>query len=157
MHQWNHHSILAKIKFYLKFRLKNLLNETMEEVDIKLSTLEPFPTRGFPTVKPALPADIYVPLSVIYIVLYGLVFIYVYFQLILIWYFRHKRFSYQTTLLFLSLLWSALRIVLFSFYFQNAVDANKLFFVFYFILYCLPVILQFITLCLLVLYYGQVD
>jgi hypothetical protein len=129
----------------------------MEEVDIKLSTLEPFPTRGFPTVKPALPADIYVPLSVIYIVLYGLVFIYVYFQLILIWYFRHKRFSYQTTLLFLSLLWSALRIVLFSFYFQNAVDANKLFFVFYFILYCLPVILQFITLCLLVLYYGQVD
>ena len=129
----------------------------MEEVDIKLSTLEPFSTRGFPTVKPALPADIYVPLSVIYIVLYGLVFIYVYFQLILIWYFRHKRFSYQTTLLFLSLLWSALRIVLFSFYFQNAVDANKLFFVFYFILYCLPVILQFITLCLLVLYYGQVD
>jgi integral membrane protein GPR137 len=129
----------------------------MEEVDIKLSTLEPFSTRGFPTVKPALPADIYVPLSVIYIVLYGLVFIYVYFQLILIWYFRHKRFSYQTTLLFLSLVWSALRIVLFSFYFQNAVDANKLFFVFYFILYCLPVILQFITLCLLVLYYGQVD
>jgi integral membrane protein GPR137 len=129
----------------------------MEEVDIKLSTLEPYSTRGFPTVKPALPADIYVPLSVIYIVLYGLVFIYVYFQLILIWYFRHKRFSYQTTLLFLSLVWSALRIVLFSFYFQNAVDANKLFFVFYFILYCLPVILQFITLCLLVLYYGQVD
>lgn len=128
----------------------------MEEVDIKLSTLEPFSSRGFPTVKPALPVNIYVPLTVIYIVLYGLVFVYVYFQLILIWYFRHKRFSYQTMLLFLSLLWSSLRIVLFSFYFQNAVDANTLFFLFYFILYCLPVILQFITLCLLVLYYGQV-
>ena len=124
---------------------------------IKLSTLEPFSTRGFPTVQPPIDTNIFVPLTVIYISLYGLVFVYVYFQLILIWYFKHKRFSYQTSFLFLSLIWSSLRIILFSFYFQNAKDANKLFFLFYFILYCLPVILQFITLCLLVLYYGQVS
>ena len=131
------------------------MNDSVDK--LKLSTFQPFPPLPFPTVKPALPANIYVPLTVIFMVLYGLVFIYVYFQLILIWYFKHKRFSYQTAFLFLSLLWSSLRISLFSFYFKNAVDANKLFFVFYFILYCLPVILQFGTLCLLVLYYGQVN
>ena len=129
----------------------------MENKIDHLSTLNPFPTwQPFPTIIPAPPANIYLPITIIYIILYSLVFIYVYFQLVLIWYFKHKRFSYQTSFLFISLLWASLRILLFSFYFQNAKDANMLFFVFYFLLYCLPVILQFITLCLLVLYYGQV-
>lgn len=110
-----------------------------------------------PTVKPALPANVYVPLTAVFIVLYGVIFVLVYLQLILILYYKHKRFSYQTAFLFLSLIWSSLRIVLFSFYFKNAEDANKLFFVFYFCLYCLPVVLQFSMLCLLVLYYGQVN
>ncbi len=118
--------------------------------------MEDFVTMAFPTAGPALPANVYVSLTVVFILLYGIVFVFVYFQLVLIWYFKHKRFSYQTAFLFLSLIWSSLRIVLFSFYFKNAVDANKLFFVFYFCLYCLPVVLQFCTLCLLVLYYGQV-
>ena len=118
--------------------------------------MEDFVTIPFPTAKPALPANVYVPLTVVFILLYGIVFVFVYFQLFLIWYFKHKRFSYQTAFLFLSLIWSSLRILLFSFYFKNAVDANKLFFAFYFCLYCLPVVLQFCTLCLLVLYYGQV-
>ena len=129
----------------------------MDQFFIKLPTIVAPTTRGFPTVKPALPIDPNLPLTVIYIILYSLVFVYVYFQLFLIWYLKHKRFSYQTSFLFISLLWASLRIVLFSFYFQNAKDANKLFFLFYFILYCLPVILQFTTLCLLVLYYGQVN
>jgi len=115
-----------------------------------------FPTIPFPTARPALPPNVYVSLTVFFIVLYGLIFLFVYFQLFLIWYYKHRRFSYQTVLLFLSLIWSSLRVLLFSFYFKNADDANRLEFVLYFCLYCLPVFLQFCTFCLLILYYGQV-
>lgn len=115
----------------------------------------PFPTA--PTAKPALPAKVYVPLTILLISFYAFIFIIVYVQLVLIWYYKYKRFSYQTSFLFLSLFWSALRIILFSFYFQNAEDANKLVFVLYFLFYCFPVILQYCTLCLLVCYYGQVE
>lgn len=109
-----------------------------------------------PTIAPALQAGVSVPLTVCFTILYGAIFVIVYIQLIAILYYRHKRFSYQTAFLFQSLIWSMLRITLFSFYFKNAEDANKLEFVLYFLLYCFPVILQFTTLCLLVLYYGQV-
>ncbi len=115
-----------------------------------------FITIPFPTAKPALPANVYIPLTLLFIILYGLIFICVYIQLVLILYYKHKRFSYQTAFLFLALFWSALRIVLYSFYFNAAEEANRLFFIFYFCLYCLPVVLQFSMLCLLVLYYGQV-
>ena len=118
--------------------------------------IQEFVTIPFPTAKPAQSASVYIPLTVLFIALYGIIFFLVYLQLVLILYHRHKRFSYQTAFLFLALIWSSLRIVLYSFYFKNAEDANKLFFVFYFCLYCMPVILQFSMLCLLVLYYGQV-
>ena len=114
-------------------------------------------TFPFPTESPALPADVYVPLTTILIIFYGFIFILSYIQLILIWYHKYKRFSYQTVLLFLVLIWSSLRIVLFSFYFKNAKEANMLIFIFYFFLYCLPVALQFCTFGVLVLYYGQVN
>ena len=110
----------------------------------------------FPTVKPATLPNAYLPLTIILIVLYSLIFVAVYRQLILVWYYRHKRYSYQTVLLFLILIWSGLRIFLFSFYINDAKTANTLAFVFYFCLSCLPVVLQFCQLCLLVLYYGQV-
>lgn len=109
------------------------------------------------TARPAIQSGAYLPLTIVLIILYSLIFFAVYFQLILILYYKHKRYSYQTALLFLCLIWSTLRIVLFSFYFNNAKDANQLIFIFYFCLYCLPVVLQFCILCLLVLYYGQVN
>ena len=118
--------------------------------------MDEFITFPFPTAAPALPANVYLPLTIGLLLLYSFIFIIVYIQLVLIWYYKHKRFSYQTTFLFMSLIWSGLRITLFSFYFENAQDANKLMFALYFSLYCLPVVLQFCTLCLLVLYYGQV-
>jgi hypothetical protein len=117
------------------------------------SLLVTFP---FPTESPALPAKVYVPLTTILIICYGILFMLAYIQLFLIWYHKHKRFSYQTSLLFLILFWSSLRITLFSFYFENAKDANRLIFIFYFCLYCLPVVLQFCAVSVLVLYYGQV-
>jgi hypothetical protein len=58
--------------------------------------------------------------------------------------------------LFLCLIWSMLRIILFSFYYQNADDANRLRFALYFLLYCFPFVLQFAILCLLVLFFGKV-
>ncbi|CAF0707529.1 unnamed protein product [Brachionus calyciflorus] len=118
--------------------------------------MDEFVTFPFPTAAPALPANVYLPLTIVLLLLYSFIFVIVYIQLFLIWYNKHKRFSYQTVFLFMSLIWSSLRISLFSFYFKNAEDANKLVFVLYFCLYCLPVVVQFCTLCLLVLYYGEV-
>jgi hypothetical protein len=110
-----------------------------------------------PTARPAIPSEAYLPLTIFLIVFYSLVFLVVYIQLILILCNKHKRFSYQTILLFLSLFWSALRITLFSFYINNAKTANRLEVLLYFLFYCMPVFLQFCTLCLLVSYYGSVS
>lgn len=115
----------------------------------------PFPPA--PTARPAQPAIVYIPLTIILISSYAFIFVIVYLQLVYIWYNKYKRFSFQTSFLFLSLLWSSLRITLFSFYFNNADDANKLVFTLYFLFYCFPVVLQYSTLCLLVCYYGQVS
>ncbi|RNA38000.1 integral membrane protein GPR137B-like [Brachionus plicatilis] len=118
--------------------------------------MDEFITFPFPTAAPSIPASVYLPLTIILIIFYSSIFIIAYYQLFLIWYYKHKRFSYQTAFLFSSLVWSSLRITLFSFYFENATDANKLTFSLYFAFYCLPVVIQFSILCLLVLYYGQV-
>ena len=124
----------------------------------------PFPTQDpalltvpFPTQSPALPTSVKVPLTTILLISYGVLFLLAYIQLFLIWYYKHKRVSYQTSLLFLILIWCSLRLTLFSFYFKNIKEANNLCFFFYFCLYCLPVVLQFGTFCVLVLYYGQVN
>ncbi|KAL6115480.1 gpr137c [Pungitius sinensis] len=95
-------------------------------------------------------------LTAVYTVLYSLLFAFVYLQLWLILHYGHKRFSYQSVFLFLCLLWAALRTTLFSFYFKNVVQANRLQPLAYWLLYCCPVCLQFFTLCLLNLYFTQV-
>ncbi|XP_077993653.1 G protein-coupled receptor 137Ba-like isoform X2 [Glandiceps talaboti] len=95
-------------------------------------------------------------LTAVYTALYGSLFLFIYVQLFLILYYKHKRFSYQTVFLFLCLVWAGLRTTLFSFYFQNCRLANNFGIVWYWLLYCCPAILQFITLCLLVLYFAQV-
>jgi integral membrane protein GPR137 len=118
--------------------------------------VDDFPTLPFPTARPAYNQGVFLSLTITFIVIYALIFAAVYLQLVLILYFRHKRFSYQTGFLYLCLIWSLLRIVLFSFYFNNAKYANTLPYVFYFLLFCFPSFLQFCTLCLLVLFFGQV-
>ncbi|KAK6181220.1 hypothetical protein SNE40_009123 [Patella caerulea] len=107
-------------------------------------------------VNKALSPSVELSLTIAYIVLYGLLFFMVYVQLWMIWYYRHKRFSYQTVFLFLCLVWSGLRLTLFSFYFNDCDRANNLPGVIYWFLYCFPVCLQFIILCLLVLFFAQV-
>ncbi|XP_061139298.1 integral membrane protein GPR137 [Syngnathus typhle] len=105
---------------------------------------------------PALAPSVQLGFTILYTVLYGSLFLAVYAELWLLYLYRHKRWSYQSVFLFLCLLWAALRTTLFSFYFQNALEANRLPAVFYWLLYCFPVCLQFFTLSLINLYFTQV-
>ncbi|XP_041468266.1 G protein-coupled receptor 137Ba-like [Lytechinus variegatus] len=118
------------------------------------STLAPLPT--MPPMQPIVSPHVERALAVTFIVLYGLLFLFIYIQLFLILYYGHKRFSYQTVFLFLCLFWSALRTTLFSFYIINASEVNMLAFIVYWLLLGFPVCLQFTSLCLLILYFAQV-
>ncbi|KAG7486978.1 hypothetical protein JOB18_043559 [Solea senegalensis] len=109
-----------------------------------------------PTISPAVPPVVKLGLTVVYTVFYSLLFAFVYAQLWLVLRYRHKRFSYQTSFLFLCLLWAALRALLFSFYFRDCVTANALAPFAFWLLYCFPVCLQFFTLSLMNLYCAQV-
>ncbi|XP_014667457.1 PREDICTED: integral membrane protein GPR137B-like [Priapulus caudatus] len=106
---------------------------------------------------PAVIPSVRLSLSAVYTTLYALLFVAVLTQLFLILYYRHKRLSYQSIFLFLCLVWSGLRTTLFCFYFEssNVILANNLGTFWYWLLYCLPVCLQFLTLCLLVEFFTQ--
>ena len=110
-----------------------------------------------PPLKPALPPSVQLSLTIVYITLYGFLFLMIYVQLWMILIYKHRRFSYQSVFLFLCLIWAGLRTTLFSFYFRNCLLANTLPIFPYWLLYCLPVCLQFVTLCLLVLFFAQVS
>nr|XP_057919631.1 integral membrane protein GPR137 isoform X2 [Doryrhamphus excisus] len=105
---------------------------------------------------PALAPSVQLGFTVLYTALYGALFLVVYAQLWLLYFYRHKRWSYQSIFLFLCLLWASLRTTLFSFYFHNALEANHLPVAVYWLLYCFPVCLQFFTLSLINLYFTQV-
>ena len=124
-------------------------------MSLPISTLAPLPT--VPPWEPIVSPHVELALAVTFIVLYGLLFLFIYIQLFLILYYGHKRFSYQTVFLFLCLFWSALRTTLFSFYILNASEVNMLAFILYWLLLGFPVCLQFTSLCLLILYFAQVS
>ena len=120
--------------------------------------LQPRPaTMTLPPLTPAISPSVHLSLTIVYMTLYGCLFLMIYFQLWMILFYRHRRFSYQSVFLFLCLVWAGLRATLFSFYFRNCVLANTLEIFPYWLLYCFPVCLQFITLCLLVLFFAQVS
>ncbi|XP_042274259.1 integral membrane protein GPR137 [Thunnus maccoyii] len=105
---------------------------------------------------PAVAPTVQLGFTILYTTLYAGLFLVVYTQLWLLYLYKHKRWSYQSVFLFLCLLWAALRTTLFSFYFRNALEANHLPVVVYWLLYCFPVCLQFFTLSLINLYFTQV-
>lgn len=105
---------------------------------------------------PAVAPSVQLGFTILYTALYAALFLVVYSQLWLLYLCRHKRWSYQSVFLFLCLLWAALRTTLFSFYFRNALEANHLPVVVYWLLYCFPVCLQFFTFNLINLYFTQV-
>lgn len=105
---------------------------------------------------PSVSYELKTGITILYIALYFTLFVIVYMQLWLILYYRYKRISFQTVFLFLIVTWSGLRTVLFTFYIHDTRKANTLPLLWYWLLYCFPVCLQFFTLCLLNLYFSQV-
>ncbi|CAL8358363.1 unnamed protein product [Merluccius merluccius] len=107
------------------------------------------------TLRPAVPPSVQLGFTVLYTTLYAVLFLAVYSQLWLLLLYKHKRCSYQSVFLVLCMFWAALRTTLFSFYFQNSLEANRLPMPVYWLLYCFPVCLQFFTLSLINMYCTQ--
>eukprot|EP00794_Sanderia_malayensis_P019954 gene19954-21908_t len=110
-----------------------------------------------PTLEPSVPIQVHLGLSVVFTALYGLLFLMILLQLWLILHYGHRRLSYQSTFLFVCLLWAALRTTLFSFYFKNCVETNKMAPFFSWLFFAFPVFLQYFMLNILVLYFVQVS
>ncbi|XP_078351661.1 integral membrane protein GPR137B-like isoform X2 [Oculina patagonica] len=116
------------------------------------------------TINSTTPAEILPPISrtahlslaIVFTALYALLFLMILVQLCLILYFKHRRLSYQSVFLFIYLFWAALRTTLFSFYFNDTVKANSFGAFARWLLYALPIYLQFLTLTLLTLYLAKV-
>ena len=110
------------------------------------------------------PAEILPPIShlahlllaSVFTVLYAVLFLLILMQLYLILYFKHRRLSYQSVFLFIYLFWAALRTTLFSFYFDDTLKANNMASFARWLLFALPIYLQFLTLSLLTLYLAKV-
>ncbi|XP_020623457.1 integral membrane protein GPR137B-like isoform X4 [Orbicella faveolata] len=115
------------------------------------------------------PADILPPIShlaqlvlaSVFTVLYAVLFLLILVQLYLILYFKHRRLSYQSVFLFIYLFWAALRTTLFSFYFNDtsplqAKNQKNIGSLARWLLFALPICLQFLTLSLLTLYLAKV-
>lgn len=105
------------------------------------------------------------PLTLAMTLLYLALFFYIYVQLILVLVYGHKRWCYRTFLLYTCAMWSGLRVTLFSYYCYlehgNAHEtipelSRHVGTPAYFVLFSLPVYLQFCILCLLVAYFSQI-
>ena len=120
------------------------------------------PTLGSPstadTISPAaVQTSIHLAVTVTVTLFVGILFVAVYFQLCVVIYYGYRLVSYQTVLLFDILLWAALRLTLYSFYFYHCcglVDRLSPFSTW--LLVASPSALQFITLAILVHYFGEV-
>lgn len=113
-----------------------------------LPTLQPL--------QPSLSSTVQISLTVMYIFMFSILFLLVYAQLWMIWYYRHKRLSHQTLFLFMCLIWAGLRTTLFSFYFRDFAAVNNLSIALFCLLNSLPVCMQFCMLCLLLHFILQV-
>ena len=105
------------------------------------------------------PFSVHYSVTVMISVLVGILFLLVYVQLVMVMCFGYKLLSYQTLLLFDILLWAALRLTLYSFYFYHCCElVNKIVGTFAgWLLVSLPSVLQYFSLALLVHYFGEVS
>lgn len=114
------------------------------------------PTRLSPTLGPTLSPTVHLGLTITFTTLYGLLFLLIIWQLLLILYYKHRRLSYQTLFLFTCLIWAGLRTTLFSFYFKNCILSNHLSPFAHWFLFAFPVYLQYKMLSILLFYFGLV-
>jgi len=108
------------------------------------------------TILPSISAKVHLSLTISFTALYGLLFLLILWQLVLILYYKHRRLSYQTIFLFTCLIWAALRTTLFSFYFKNVELSNLLGTFSRWLLFAFPVYLQFLMLSVMVFYFVLV-
>ncbi|KXJ18721.1 integral membrane protein GPR137B [Exaiptasia diaphana] len=104
------------------------------------------------SVQPPLPFNVHLGFAVVFIAIYALLFFFIISQLTLILYYRHRRLSYQSFFLFTCLFWAGARTSLFSFYFHDCMTVNNLPAFPRWLLFALPIYLQFLMLTLLTLY-----
>ena len=115
-----------------------------------------------PTERPIIPGEVALPIHLSVIILISvlvlILFIAIYVQLILVIWFGYKLLSYQTVLLFNILLWAALRLTLYSFYYYHCCEAVRLLKgVAAWVLVASPAVLQYLSLAVLVRYFGEVS
>lgn len=105
------------------------------------------------------PFPVHYSVTVVVSVLVGILFLLVYLQLIMVICFGYKLLTYQTVLLFDILLWAALRLTLYSFYFFHCCElVDKLDGTFSgWFLVSFPSCLQYFSLAVLVHYFGEVS
>lgn len=105
------------------------------------------------------PVPVHYSVTVVASVLVGILFLLVYVQLIMVICFGYKLLTYQTVLLYDILLWAALRLTLYSFYFFHCCEmVEKLDGTFFgWFLVSFPACLQYFSLAVLVHYFGEVS
>ena len=100
--------------------------------------------------------DIHLGLIATTTVIVVLLFLFVYFQLWAILYFRYKLLSYQTVFLFDILLWASLRLSLYSFYYYNCCElVNNLSSFVQWLMISAPEFLLYLALALVVHYFME--
>ena len=105
------------------------------------------------------PSPVHYSVTIIITTLVSILFLLVYIQLFMVICFGYKLLTYQTVLLFDILLWAALRVTLYSFYFYHCCKlVNTLHGTFLgWLLVSFPSCLQYFSLALLVHYFGEVS
>lgn len=122
--------------------------------------LDPGPVTETPIGPGEAPIPVHYSVTVVVSVLVGILFLLVYVQLIMVICFGYKLLTYQTVLLFDILLWAALRLTLYSFYFYHCcklVDKLDHGSFFGWFLVSFPSCLQYFSLAVLVHYFGEVS
>ena len=109
------------------------------------------------SIQPGISPVTHLSLAIVFTALFALLFLMILLQLCLILYFGHRRLSYQSVFLFIYLFWASLRTTLFSFYFNDSSGTESLSLPLRWLLFSLPIYLQFLTLSLLTLYLSKVS
>lgn len=115
-----------------------------------------------PSSSSLVPGEVALPVHLAVIILISvlvlILFIAIYVQLILVMWFGYKLISYQTVLLFNILLWAALRLTLYSFYYYHCCESVRLLSgVTGYVVVAFPAVLQYFSLAVLVRYFGEVS
>ena len=108
------------------------------------------------SIQPGISHTTHLSLAIVFTVLFALLFLMILLQLCLILYFGHRRLSYQSVFLFIYLFWAALRTTLFSCYLDDSSTTGSFHMFTRWLLFAVPIYLQFLTLSLLTLYLAKV-